>query len=306
MRAIRMHEYGDASVIRLEEVPRPVPGPEEALIRVAATSFNPSEVGLRSGFLRSVIPVEFPYTLGWDASGVVTELGTGVSAFAAGDHVIGRVDTGGAAAEYVTVRTDTLTRAPVAVPLAQAAAIPLAGLTAWQAVFEHARISPGQSVFINGAGGGVGGFAVQLAKHAGAHVIATGSRRSAATLRRLGADEIVDYTVTALDDALDSPVDAVLNLVATEPELAAGLVTLVRAGGIVVSVTVPIESPDPSVRTVRFVARNDTTQLAELVGLLDAGNVRIDVAATLDLADLASVHRDSEAGRLRGKIILTP
>ncbi|MET7426988.1 NADP-dependent oxidoreductase [Dactylosporangium sp. NPDC005555] len=301
---MRIHSHGDPSVIRAEDVPRPAPGPGEVLIRVAATSFNPSDAGLRAGLLRSVFAIDLPWTLGGEVAGTVVSTGAGVSAFAAGDAVIGRVDTGGTAAEYVTAAASTLVAAPTTVPLAHAAAVPIAGLTAWQAVFDHARLTPGRRVLVNGAGGGVGGFAVQLARHAGAHVIATAGPRSAATVRRLGADELIDYTTTPL--ALTEPVDAVLNLVATGSS-AATLLPLIRPGGVLVSATVPFETPPGSpVPAVHFVARNDTAQLAALVKLIDAGTVQLDISATRPLTDLPAVHRDAEAGRTRGKIVLVP
>jgi len=302
---MRIHEYGDASVIRDEDIPRPVPGPGEVLIQVAATSFNPSDLGLRRGLLRSAFPLDLPCTLGGEVAGTVVEVGGGVHTFAVGDRVIGR--TGGAAAEYVTAPADTVVAAPTTIPLAHAAAIPIAGVTAWQAVFEHAGITSGQRVLVNGAGGGVGGFAVQLAKHAGAHVIATASPRSTEVVRRLGADQIIDYTLTPLADALDEPVDAILNLVVASARQAATLMSMVRPGGVVVSVTVPVKAPAGSaVTAVHFVTRNDTDHLAALVTLVDAGVVRVDIAASRPLTDLASVHRDAESGHLRGKTVLVP
>ncbi|KXK60390.1 NADPH:quinone reductase [Micromonospora rosaria] len=307
MRAIRIHQYGDASVIAEDDVPRPVPGRGDVLIQVAATSFNPSDIGLRRGLLRSVLPLNLPYTLGGDVAGTVVALGDGVDTLAVGDRVIGRLDTGGAAAEYVTAAADTVVAAPTTVPLPHAAAIPIAGVTAWQAVFEHAGITPGQRVLVNGAGGGVGGFAVQLAKHAGAHVIATASPRSTDVVRQLGADEVVDYTATPLGAALDDPVDVILNLVVVSARHAATLMSLVRPGGVVVSATVALDAPAGSpVTAVRFVARNDTGHLAALVELVDAGAVRVDIAASRPLTDLASVHRDAESGHVRGKTILVP
>jgi NADPH:quinone reductase-like Zn-dependent oxidoreductase len=304
---MRIHHYGDASVIREEEVPRPAPGRGEVLIQVAATSFNPSDIGLRRGLLRSVFPLDLPYTLGGDVAGTIVGVGDNVHTLAVGDRVIGRLDTGGAAAEYVTAAADTVVAAPTVVPLPHAAAIPIAGVTAWQAVFEHAGITSGQRVLVNGAGGGVGGFAVQLAKHAGAHVIATASPRSSDVVRQLGADEIVDYPATPLGDALDGKVDAILNFVVVSARHAVTLMSLVRPGGVVVSATVALKAPAGSdVTTVRFVARNDTSHLAALVKLVDAGTVRVDVAASRPLADLPSVHRDAESGRIRSKTILFP
>lgn len=277
------------------------------LIRVAATSFNPSESGLRSGYLRTVLPVDLPYTLGWDVAGTVEATGAHVDAFSEGDPVVGRLDTGGAAAEYVIADTANLVRAPTTIPLPHAGALPVAGLTAWQAVYEHARITPGQRVLVNGAGGGVGGFAVQLAKHAGAYVVATASPRSTHAVRELGADHIIDYTASVLGEALDKPVDVILNLVPLNPGASAGLLSTLRPDGTILSITNPIEPPThAAVKAMTFIARNDVRQLQALVHLIDSNAVRVDIADSRPLADLASVHRDAEAGRLRGKTILTP
>jgi NADPH:quinone reductase-like Zn-dependent oxidoreductase len=302
---MRINRYGDASVIRAEDIPRPAAARGEVLIRVAATSFNPSDLGLRRGLLHSVLDLDLPMTLGGEVAGTVVEVGGGVHTLAAGDRVVGRVP--GAAAEYVTAPAGTVVAAPTTIPLAHAAAIPIAGLTAWQAVYEHARIAAGQRVLINGAGGGVGGFAVQLAKHAGAVVIATAGPRSAEAVRELGADQIIDYTATPLPGALDEPVDVVLNLVAGGARRAAALLPLVRPGGLLVSITGPVEAPAGApVITAHFVARNDPGDLAALVKLVDSGAVRVGVTDARPLTDLASVHRDAEAGRTHGKIILLP
>lgn len=298
MRAARIHAYGSAENIRYDVVPVPQPGPGAVLIRVAATSFNPSETALRSGALRAFMPLQLPYTLSWDVSGTVVRIGSGVTEFAPGDRVLGRLDSGGAAAEYVVATTDVLAAAPVGLPLEDAAAIPVAALSAWQAVFEHAKVTPGQRVLINGAGGGVGGFAVQLAKRAGAVVLATASARSAAAIRAFGADEIIDYTT----EPLPTDVDAVINLAAIDPTAAAELATLVRPGGRLVSIATPI----PADSAVHFVTRNDTAQLARIVALVEANELRIDIAESLPLTELAAVHQRSEAGRIRGKITLRP
>ncbi|MCW2912233.1 MAG: NADPH:quinone reductase and related Zn-dependent oxidoreductase-like protein [Actinomycetia bacterium] len=307
MKAARIHEFGDASVIRYEEVPQPAPGPGEVLIQVAAASYNPSDVGFRSGFMQAVLPVDLPYVPGADVSGVIAEVGQDVDSFAVGDRVIGRLDRGGASAEYVAASTGVLVTAPTTIALTDAAAIPVVALTAWQALFEHANVGAGQSVLVNGAGGGVGIFTVQLAKHAGAHVVATASGRSAEAVRRYGADQIVDYTLTPVTEALDGQVDAVINLVAVTPEAAADLASLVQPGGVIVSITTPVEPPaDADVAAIRFVARNDVEQLTEIVELIDAGALSVDVTESHPLRDLELVHRKSEAGQTHGKIIVIP
>ncbi|MFE6062002.1 NADP-dependent oxidoreductase [Streptomyces sp. NPDC056431] len=306
MKTARIHEFGDASVIRYDTVPRPRPAVGDVLVRVAATSFNPTEAALRGGMLQAFLPVDLPYTLGWDVAGTVAEIGAGVRGFAVGDRVVGRLD-GGGAAQYVRAPAAALVAVPDTVPLAHAAALPIAGLTAWQAVFEHGKVAAGQRVLVNGAGGGVGGFVTQLAKHAGAGVIATAAARSAEAVRRQGADQVIDYTAGPLNASLDGPVDLLLNLVPLSPADAAALVPLVRPGGRIVSIATPVEPPAAAgVTAMHMVARNDVTHLEALVGLVEAGTVAIDISESRPLTDLADVHRLSEAGRIRGKVIIVP
>ncbi|WP_330334419.1 NADP-dependent oxidoreductase [Streptomyces sp. NBC_00536] len=309
MKTARIHEYGDSSVIRYDAVPRPRPRPAfgEVLVQVAATSFNPTEAALRAGMLQAFFPVDLPYTLGWDLAGTVAEIGAGAEGFAVGDRVIGRLDSGGAAAQYVRAPAAALVAAPASIPLAHAAALPVAGLTAWQAVFEHGKVTAGQRVLVNGAGGGVGGFVTQLAKHAGAEVIVTASPRSTQAVVRQGADQVIDYTAGPVSAALDAPVDTLLNLVPLSPSDAAALAPLVRPGGRIVSIATPIEpAADAGVSAIHMVARNDVAHLAALVEFVDAGALGIDISESRPLADLADVHRRSEAGQNRGKIIITP
>ncbi|WP_344966052.1 NADP-dependent oxidoreductase [Crossiella cryophila] len=257
------------------------------LVAVVATSFNPTEVALRSGALRELFPVPLPFTLGWDVSGVVAALGDGVAEFSVGDRVAGWVD-GGAAAEFVAAPVDRVVRVPDAVELVSAAGVPLAGLTAWQVV-AAAGIVAGERVLVNGAGGGIGGFVVQLVKRAGAYVIATASARSADAVRRLGADEVVDYTVAPVD----SPVDVVLNLM---PVSAVEGVRLAGLGRRLVSAATVVDAPNAR----HVVARPDRGQLAELLRV-----VSVEVGAVRGLAEMAEVHRLSEAGLVRGKVLLT-
>ena len=200
MKAVRFHAYGDPDVLRYEDAEQPVPGAGEVLIRVAATAFNPVDANIRAGFMQGPIPVTLPHTPGYDVSGTVDALGEGVDSVAVGDAVVGFLPmvADGASAEYVLAPAEILTAAPASVPLPDAAALPSVGLTAWQALFELGELKAGQRVLINGAGGAVGGYAVQLAKHAGAHVIATASPRSRERVRTAGADELIDHTAAAV------------------------------------------------------------------------------------------------------------
>jgi NADPH:quinone reductase-like Zn-dependent oxidoreductase len=309
MKAALYSAYGDATVLQLEEIDRPRPGAGQVLVEVAGTSFNPVDASIRAGYLQPVFPVTFPHIPGIDVAGTVAELGEGVTGPEIGAAVIGflPMNADGAAAEFALAPAEVLTAAPTAIPLAQAAALPAVALTAWQALFEHAELEPGQRILINGAGGGVGSFAVQFAKQGGAFVVATASPRSAAAVKAHGADEVIDYTTTTLADAVTEPFDVVLNLVmASESDMAA-LVALVRPGGILVTTGSPAQSDDArGVRATPMNVRSDAAQLADIVAKVDAGEIRVDVSDTRPLADIAAVHEESAAGKIRGKVVLVP
>jgi NADPH:quinone reductase-like Zn-dependent oxidoreductase len=310
MKAVRYHSYGDSGVLVYEDTERPVAGVGQVVVQVAGTAFNPLDVAIRGGFVQQVFPVSLPHVPNYDVAGVVTEVGEGVSGWSAGDAVVAFLPvTGpGAAAEYVAVPAGALAAAPRTGELADAAALPSAGLTAWQSLFEHAGLKAGQSVLVNGAGGAVGGYAVQLAKQAGATVTATASARSTDRIRSYGADRIVDYTATPLPQAVaGQQFDVVLNLVRTSPEETARLAGLTADGGAFVSTTFPdLDEAGRGVRVVSVFARSDAAQLARLVARVDAGDLKIDVAARRPLTDLAAVHDEAVAGRLAGKTVLIP
>jgi NADPH:quinone reductase-like Zn-dependent oxidoreductase len=275
---------------------------------VAGAAFNPLDVAIRGGFVQQVFPVAFPHIPNFDVAGVVTEAGEGVSGWSAGDAVVAflPITAPGAAAEYAAVPAGALAAAPRAVELADAAALPSAGLTAWQSLFEHAGLKAGHAILINGAGGAVGGYAVQLARQAGATVTATASARSAGRLRSYGADRIIDYTAAPLPQAVaGQQFDVVLNLVRTSPEETAALAGLAADGGAFVSTTFPdLDDAGRGVRVVSVYSRSDAAQLAGLVARVDAGDLKIDVAQRRPLTDLAAIHDEAVAGRLPGKTIL--
>jgi NADPH:quinone reductase-like Zn-dependent oxidoreductase len=311
MKAVRFHEYGDSDVLRYEDVEQPVPGVGEVRIRVAATAFNPVDDGIRGGYLRDVFPVALPHIPGIDVAGTVDALDTGVDHVKVGDDVIGflPMTADGASAEYVVAPAPILTPAPSRIPLPDAASLPSVGLTAWQALFDDAKLTAGQRVLINGAGGAVGGYAVQLAKMAHAHVIATASPRSSARVRTAGADEVVDHTTTTVTAAVGEPVDVLLNLAPIDPAELAALAGLVRPGGVVVNTTVWMPAPTDEERGVRGVdvfVRSDAEQLSRLVTMVDRGELRVDVAQRVPLAELAAVHAEAATGTLPGKIIVLP
>jgi NADPH:quinone reductase-like Zn-dependent oxidoreductase len=311
MKAVRFHEFGGPGVLRYEDVDQPVPGAGQVRLRVAATTFNGVDANIRGGNMQGPIPVDLPHTPGIDVAGTVDALGPDVDGFTVGDRVIGFLPmTGaGAAAEYVIAPAETLTAAPTTVPLADAAALPAVGLTAWQALFEHAKLTAGQRVLINGAGGAVGAYAVQLASNAGAHVIATASPRSSGRVKDSGADQVIDHTTADVTAEVTEPVDVVLNLAPVDPAQLGALVTLIRDGGTLVNTTVWMPAPADDKRGVAGInlfVRSDAGQLGQLVAEVDAGRLRIDIAARVPLADLPGLHAEAAAGALpSGKVTIT-
>jgi NADPH:quinone reductase-like Zn-dependent oxidoreductase len=309
VKAVRFHEYGDPGVLRYEDVERPEPGAGEVRLRVAGSAFNPVDDGIRGGYLQGPFPVTLPHTPGIEVSGTVDALGEGVDAVAVGDAVIGflPIVADGAAAEFVNAPAEVLAPAPTSIPLGDAAALPMVGLTAWQALFDDAGLEAGQRVLINGAGGAVGGYAVQLAKGAGAHVIATASPRSIERVRSAGADEVIDHTTAEVTVA--EPVDVLLNLARVAPEHLAALVALVRPGGVVVNTVPTIPTPADEARGVRGVGlfvRSDADQLGHLVALVDRGELRVDVAERVPLTELPAIHARAATGELPGRVVVLP
>jgi NADPH:quinone reductase-like Zn-dependent oxidoreductase len=311
MRAVRFHEYGGPDVLRHEEVDEPVAGAGQVRVRVAATTFNGVDANIRAGLMQGPMPVSLPHVPGLDVAGTVDALGADVSGLAVGDAVVGFLPfvVDGASAEYVLAPAESLAPAPTSIPLADAAALPLVGLTAWQALVEHAELKTGQRILISGAGGAVGGYAVQLAAAAGAHVIATAGPRSRERVTAAGAAEVVDHTTTEVATAVTDPVDVLLNLAPIDPAAFTALAALVRDGGVVVSTTVWMPNPADEGRGVRGVdlyVRSDAAQLSELVARVDRGELTVDVAERVPLADLASVHARAAAGILAGKVVVLP
>jgi NADPH:quinone reductase-like Zn-dependent oxidoreductase len=311
MKAIRFHQYGDADVLRYEDVDLPVPGAGQVRVRVAGTTFNGVDGNIRAGNMQGPMPLTLPHVPGVDVAGTVDAVGEGVDGLRVGDPVIGFLPfvVDGASADYVLTLAESLTAAPTSIPLADAAALPVVGLTAWQALFEHAGLQQGQRILVNGASGAVGGYAVQLAKGAGAYVIATGGPSSRKHLLARGADEVVDHTATAVSSVVSEPVDVLLNLAPIAPEQFSELATLVGDGGVVVNTTVWMPAPSDQARGVRGIdlyVRSDARQLAELVARVDSGALVVDVAERVALRDLATVHARAAAGTLAGKTVVVP
>lgn len=308
MRAITQQALGGPEVLELVDLPQPEPAPTEVLVRVAAAGVNPVDwkVRLRGGFLGDP-----PFTVGWDVAGTVEKLGPGVTRFAVGDRVFGmpRFPKQAACyAEFVTAPSRQLARTPEGLSDVEAAALPLAGLTAWQALVETADVQPGQRVLVLGAAGGVGHLAVQIAKARGAYVIGTARSSKHGFLAELGADEAVDYSLGPVEEAVGD-VDVVLDLVGSEAT--AGTVRTLRDGGlfIVVPSAAGIESLEElageRVRVTAILVEPDRAGLEALAGLVESGELRPHVSQTFPLVDAASAHEAGETGRTQGKLVLT-
>lgn len=307
MKAIRLHGRGGPDYLVYEEAPQPQPGPGEVLVRVAATAVIANELKWDETYqTASGVPRPLPIP-GHDLSGVVAEIGPGVSDLAVGDAVYALLAFGrdGAEAEYAIALPDELAPKPRTLDNVQAAAVPLAGLTAWQALFTHADLSAGQTVLIHGAAGGVGTYAVQLARWAGARVIATASARQHDFLRELGAEEVVDYATTRFEDVVHD-VDVVFDMVGGDTLARSWQVA--KAGGMIVSVVSPRptqQSPRDDVRFVWFIVEPNGEQLRQIGALLDAGRIRPIVAQVLPLAEARRAFEEAANGHARGKIVLT-
>ncbi|GAA0481428.1 NADPH:quinone reductase [Paractinoplanes deccanensis] len=306
MRAIRYYKYGGPEVLRYEVVPRPAPGTGQVLVEVAGTSFNPADAAIRSGALRYSCALKLPHIPGVDLSGWVAALGPGVTGYRVGDPVIAYLpaETDGAMAQLAVVPADGLAPAPQSIALADAAALPVAGLTAWQAVHEQLRVEPGQRILVNGAGGAVGRLAVQFAKLAGATVIGRAGPASIASALTSGADLVVDRGAAGLTMP---PFDGVLNAAPASGAELSDLVARIRPGGSLVSITgpAPIDRPR-SVTTSVMTVRRDAKQLAEIARLVDTAGVSTGIAERLPLTEAPLVHRRYAAGALRGKVVLSP
>ncbi|MCP2636016.1 NADP-dependent oxidoreductase [Microbacterium sp. HD4P20] len=309
MKAVRFHQFGGPEVIRYEDADQPVAAEGQVRIRVAGSAFNPADAGIRGGTLP--FPVTLPHVPGYDVSGTVDAVGDGVTNLHVGDAVVGFIPMGadGSAAEYVVAPADVLVKAPSRIDLADAAALPSVALTAWQGLFDLAGLSEGQRLLITGAGGAVGGYAVQLAKRAGAYVIATASPRSRDAVTAAGADEVIDHTTSSVLGSVTEPVDVLFNLAPISPEEFGALVDRVRDGGIVVATTAWMTTPGDETRGVRTAGvfvRADVDELSQIVSLVDSGELTVNVAQRVSLSELPAIHAKAAAGELRGKIVAVP
>jgi NADPH:quinone reductase-like Zn-dependent oxidoreductase len=308
MKACRIHRFGGPDVIEVEDIAPPEPGPGEARVRVEASGVGPWDAWIRAG--KSVVPQPLPLTLGVDISGEIDRLGDGVTDLRVGELVFGATNERftGANAEYAVASAAMLARKPERLSFAEAAAVPVVVVTAWQALFEKAKLARGDTVLIHGAAGSVGAFAVQLARWAQLTVLATAGPDDLAFVKGLGANNVIDYRTERFEDRARG-VDAVIDLVGGDTQ--ARSFNVLRPGGALVSA---VSRPDPAaaqshgVRAEFFLVEVTTDRLTRIAGLLQRGALSVDVGATLPLASIRQAHEMLDGGRRkpRGKIVLTP
>jgi NADPH:quinone reductase-like Zn-dependent oxidoreductase len=304
MKAVVAHEYGTPEVLKFEDFPRPEPNENQALVRVIASSVNPADPLTLSGKYAREFGTHLPLIPGYDIAGVVEKTGANVTKLKAGDAVYGYPTFGGGWADYVTVTEGEVAAKPKSLNFVEAAAVPMGALTAWQALVDTAQLQPGQIILIHGGSGGVGSFAIQIAKVRGARVIATASTANQDLLKQLGADVAIDYTKTKFEDVAKD-VDAVLDPVGKDT--LARSYGVVKKGGIVMSL---VARPDPTeikkrgIRGAAISVHPDAEDLAEIAHLVDAGKIKPVVTQVLPLSEAIAAQRQAATHHTRGKVVL--
>jgi NADPH:quinone reductase-like Zn-dependent oxidoreductase len=301
LKAIRIHEFGGPDVLRYEDIPESQPGPGEVRIRVFAAGVNPIDWKIRRGYMELPLPM----TVGSDVAGVVDAVGQGVNSFQPEDEVFGKASAGqGGYAEYTVVNSTQIAQKPKSIGFIESAAIPTAGLAAWQSLFDIAGLERGQTVLIHGAAGGVGSFAVQFAKWKGAYVIGTASSKNAEFLKSIGCDEVIDYRNQRFEEIV-SNLDVVLDTIGGDTlERSWGVL---KPGGFLVTTVASIPEGTPQkhgVRAERLMTQADGKELAQIAAIIDERKIKPIVTTVLPLADAQKAHEMSESGHTRGKIVL--
>ena len=315
MKAVRINEFGGAEVMKIEEIARPVPAADEILVKVYASGVNPVDWVIRNGENDALRPLlKLPMTLGWDAAGIVEEIGSDVTGLKKGDAVYGvpNFPGDGSYAEYVAAKATQFALKPNSLSFNEAAGVPLAALTAWTAMFEHGKLQSGQRILIQGASGGVGGFAVQFAKAKGAYVIGLASENNLDYLKQLGANEVIDYRTQKFEDLVNE-IDVVLEAspVRDNKERIRS-VKVLKEGGILVSVNTDFAYNDEV--KAALAKKNASGEMSpnqprrywlEQIGqLIDDGKVNVLISKVFPLDQVAEAHRESETWHVRGKLVL--
>lgn len=307
MKAVRIHAYGGKEALVYEDAPLPEIAGDEMLVRVRAAGINPIDWKVRDGYARDFLNFTLPFIPGWDIAGTVEKIGAKVTRFHPGDKIFAFIDLrrGGGYAEFAAVKEGEASFQPRALDPIKAAAVPLAALTAWQALFDIARLEAGQKVLIHAAAGGVGHFAVQFAAWRNAHTICTASARHHDFLNDIGAHEIIDYTKTPFE-AVAKDVDVVLDTMSGDTRQRSW--TVLKKGGILVTTLPP--SPDQEaekygVRAAAMLVHPNSNQLAEIAELIDSERVHPSLQEVLPLMQADRAQKISRTGHTRGKIVLS-
>lgn len=304
MKAVVAHEYGKPNVLKFEQVPRPEPKENQALVRVIASSVNPADPLTLSGKYAKEFDTHLPLIPGYDIAGVVEKIGPRVTRLKVGDAVYGYPTYGGGWAEYVCVSENEVAKKPTSLSFIDTAAAPMGALTAWQALVDAAQLHEGQTILIHGGSGGVGNFAIQIAKSRGARVIATASTANQDFLKQLDADVAIDYTKQKFEEVAKD-VDAVLDPIGKDT--LARSYGVVKKGGIVMSLvapTDPIELKKHAVRGVFISVHPDAEDLGEIARLIDAGKIKPIVTKILPLGDAIAAQEQAATHHTRGKVVL--
>ena len=306
MKAIRIHEFGGPDVLELDEIAVPHCGDDEVLIKVYASAVNPVDQKIFEGKAQEKFPIKFPLTMGWDVSGVIEQAGNKVRHFDIGDEVYGRPfpTTNGAFAEYVTIKADQISLKPRSVDHLNAAAIPLAGLTAWQGLFKYGHLEKDQKVLIHAASGGVGSFAVQFAKWKGAYVIGTGSAENLSFIKQLGADEAIDYKNDRFEEKVQD-VDLVFDLVGKDTQQRS--LQVLKEGGRLITTVMPEyqeEAKEKHIHMGGFTAQSYTEDLKQIADLVDQGLISPVVSSIMNLEEAKQAEILNSKGNTRGKIVI--
>ncbi len=305
MKAVRIHGYNEQPTV--EEVDTPAVGDTDVLVRVAAAALNPLDTQMQTGKMHGFFPVEFPYTIGTDLAGTIEQVGVGVTGWSVGDRVVARTDPprGGAMAEFAVVPASYLVKMSGSASFEQAAAVPTAAGTAYQALHEVAGLKAGQTLLVHAGAGGVGSSAIQIARQAGARLVATASGDGLEIIRRLGADQVIDYRSERFEDKV-ADVDVVLDTIGGDTQQRS--FGVLRAGGYLAATTAP---PDEALAKAHGVGASfvfhssDAARLGKVLDLLGSGALTMLVDRTAPLAAFDAAFQHQASGRARGKIIVT-
>ncbi len=302
MKAIRIHQYGDAGTLKLEELPRVAVGDDQILVRIRDAGVNPIDWKIRQGYLKHVMPAHFPMTIGQDFAGEIAEIGKAVSQFVVGQRVFGFAQ--GTYAEYAAAPVSTVAALPSSIDFVTAAALPTAGSTALQIIRDVVATKPGMTILIHGAAGGVGSCASQIARNLGAQVIGTAAAEDIEYLKSLRVKEVIDYKRDRFEDKI-SGVDAVVDLVGGET--LSRSYAVIKKGGVLATTVQPIDESAAKrvgIRAVQVIMKRNAADLAELARLVEKGALKPRLGQTMDLSQAREAQELSETGKTQGKLIL--